>query len=412
MIQGTHIEVEMVRVIDGDTISVRLPGSEKAESLRLLCLDTEESFAFGSKPVTPWGKQAKKRAQAFFADAQTITIEFPSNDPLETCMSKHRGNFSRLLVYAHHQQQDFQEVMIREGYSPYFMKYGHAAFASKHAAYQTAERQAQSQHIGVWNQIEVNGSEQRNYATLSVWWKLRAALIDDYRQHRTQYPELLNSRLDYDQIAAKALRKQSITIFTELAYVRRAGGIHGLASYGSDERPLNIFIPRLFSDDGEALLNLLNQRYIRRNETHPAASYAYISGVMSLYNGIPQLTLSSIDQVCDTPSQLLQRPVLIKKALIDPEGRDAGNETITLYNPNNSSISLTDWQLRDKALDTITLNGDIEAQSERTITLPGYQLRLNNNGDQLQLIDHRGAIQHEVHYEKGDVVRDEDIEFS
>jgi len=48
---------------------------------------------------------------------------------------------------------DFQEVMIREGYSPYFMKYGNAELEDFHKKYQLAEREAQTETLGVWDQI-------------------------------------------------------------------------------------------------------------------------------------------------------------------------------------------------------------------------------------------------------------------
>ena len=53
MIQGTTVEATVSRVVDGDTIRVFLPRQSDDESLRILALDTEESRASGSKPVTP-----------------------------------------------------------------------------------------------------------------------------------------------------------------------------------------------------------------------------------------------------------------------------------------------------------------------------------------------------------------------
>jgi micrococcal nuclease len=66
LIKGTHLDAKFSRMVDGDTIRVFLPGAALDESLRMLALDTEESNAGGSKPVTPWGKEAKNRAEAYF----------------------------------------------------------------------------------------------------------------------------------------------------------------------------------------------------------------------------------------------------------------------------------------------------------------------------------------------------------
>ena len=133
MIKGTHLKVKFNRVVDGDTIRVFLPGDEKDESLRILALDTEESHAGGGKPVTPWGKAAKLRAERFFEDADEVVIEFPGNEDLASCLMKYRGNFGRLLVYVYRDGVDFQENMIREGYSPYFMKYGNVRTYARYA---------------------------------------------------------------------------------------------------------------------------------------------------------------------------------------------------------------------------------------------------------------------------------------
>ena len=63
LVKGTTIEATVVRVVDGDTIRVEVNGKE--ESLRILSLDTEESNA-SPKPVSPWGKEAKKEAEKLF----------------------------------------------------------------------------------------------------------------------------------------------------------------------------------------------------------------------------------------------------------------------------------------------------------------------------------------------------------
>lgn len=62
---GTTIEgLKLIKVVDGDTIKVELNG--EVESLRLCCLDTEESWPGGSKPVTKAGLLASKRAKEYF----------------------------------------------------------------------------------------------------------------------------------------------------------------------------------------------------------------------------------------------------------------------------------------------------------------------------------------------------------
>ena len=64
---GTRInDLQVTKVIDGDTIDVMLDGKE--ERLRLICIDTEESHAGGSKPVTNAGKLASEWTKNYFKE--------------------------------------------------------------------------------------------------------------------------------------------------------------------------------------------------------------------------------------------------------------------------------------------------------------------------------------------------------
>jgi hypothetical protein len=71
---GTKIEgIKLTKVVDGDTIKVAING--ESESLRLIGLDTEESWPGGSKPVTTAGKQASNcigRQKSTFRSASRI----------------------------------------------------------------------------------------------------------------------------------------------------------------------------------------------------------------------------------------------------------------------------------------------------------------------------------------------------
>jgi Micrococcal nuclease (thermonuclease) homologs len=63
--KGTVINnLKLIKVIDGDTIKVLLENEQ--ESIRFVCLDTEESQHGGDKPVTNAGILASKWAQNYF----------------------------------------------------------------------------------------------------------------------------------------------------------------------------------------------------------------------------------------------------------------------------------------------------------------------------------------------------------
>lgn len=294
---GTTLDATVSRVVDGDTIRVEHAHIQGNEPLRILALDTEESNAGSSKPVTPWGLEPKAEAEDFFSAGDVVTLEFPGDEPIEECLTKYRGNFGRLLVYVKKGSVDFQEHMIRLGFSPYFTKYGYAP-PTLHTVYDAAGREAQSQHIGVWNQIAVNGSEIHNYAALGTWWRLRGEIIEDYRQ-LSGAPNLFNSRLDYAVLEQKAQNQESATVFTELREIVRVGATSAVIRIGSQAQPFSLFLPDTDSDPGQALVRLLENRYISRGDDHPRRSYAYVSGDLSEFNGAPQIVINAAAQIQD-----------------------------------------------------------------------------------------------------------------
>jgi endonuclease YncB( thermonuclease family) len=299
-LHGTTIDTTIDRVVDGDTVAVAI--NNRPEKLRLSHLDTEESNHGSDKPVTPWGKEAKQKAIRLLPPGTPVTLEFAGTEPQEICLERYRDNFGRLLVWLYQDDQDFQQAMILEGYSPYFSKYGYADFPSHHARYLAAERAAQAAHIGVWDQVGVNGSEQRNYALLGVWWTLRAELIDDYRRLRAARPELLNSRRDYAKLHELAAGEQTATVFTELRTYTPVGQNKAIVDIGSKAQPFKLFLPDIDSDAGQEILRLLDDRYIPKDPDHVRRSYAYVDGPLKLFRDEPEVVVSASDQITDVPA--------------------------------------------------------------------------------------------------------------
>ena len=294
--EGTTIDAEVVRVVDGDTVVVGVGGTE--EKLRLACLDTEESNRGSDKPVTPWGKDAKEATTELLPPGTQVILEFAGNEEPEECLRRYRDNFGRLLVWLHLGELDFQEHMIAEAFSPYFTKYGYADFDDHHRRYAAAEAAAQRQHRGLWDQVAVNGSEMRNYALLGTWWALRAELIDAYRRLRPQRPELLNTRRDYEAIKALAGEEQEAVVFTELRSYSRVGQRKAIVEIGSVHQPFKLFLRDVDAEEGQQVLALLDNRYLAQDD-HPRRSYAYVQGPLKLFRDEPELTVTSADQIAD-----------------------------------------------------------------------------------------------------------------
>ena len=312
---GTTFSATVDRVVDGDTVRILQDG--ESESIRILALDTEETFA-GSKPVTPLGRKASERAKELIAPGDEVTVTLPGNEPEEVAKRKYRGNFGRLLTYLTLADgRDFQEIMIREGLSPYFQKYGYAHFADRHSAYIAAERAAQAEGLGIWDQLANNGAVMRNYASLCTWWDLRARLIEGYREIKRRVPEanLFNTRLDYARLVEIAKAGEETTVFMELRDFTPTAGDHMLFFTGSREQPYQLFIRDGNTEAGAEIMRFLLTRYVAEGEVAPRRSYAYVTGKTKMFpdaeSGRPEIEVTQIAQVTDWPAAALERAVSV-----------------------------------------------------------------------------------------------------
>ncbi|GAE35249.1 staphylococcus nuclease domain [Halalkalibacter akibai JCM 9157] len=85
---GTFIQATVVRVVDGDTVIVKLPNNTE-ERVRLLLIDTPESV-HPTKPVQPFGLEASEFAKELMYPGKTVELEL---DIIE------RDRYGRLLAY-------------------------------------------------------------------------------------------------------------------------------------------------------------------------------------------------------------------------------------------------------------------------------------------------------------------------
>ncbi|MBL0700877.1 MAG: thermonuclease family protein [Desulfosarcina sp.] len=302
---GTTIEgLKLIKVVDGDTIKVELNG--EVESLRLSCLDTEESWPGGSKPVTKAGILASKRAKEYFGTGQDgfpsgeirVDIKFDTNDPLPECLKKHRGNYGRLLCYVNKNGENYNLKMVKEGWSPYFVKYGRSR--SYHSEFLEAEKEAQSKNIAIWDPVTNASGNKRDYKILIPWWHLRESIIQDYRKFGIQRG-VQSVRVDYDDIVEAAKTGSSMTVFCDLqGGINKRPGNGALIYAGSIKHRFNLWIPDRESAQAGKILNLIEKRYAGQGR-----GYVYVSGKASLYppseRGKPQIELTSVDQLSDLP---------------------------------------------------------------------------------------------------------------
>lgn len=296
-------DLRLTKVTDGDTVKVRI--GEKEESLRLACLDTEESYAGGSKPVTNAGKLASEWAKGFLGAGPDgfpttevrVDIEFDTDDPQDVCLEKHRGNYNRLICYVYLDGVNYNLRAAEEGWSPYFVKYGRSRLYHEELA--KAEAKAQAQGKGIWDPGVNAGGNCRDYQVLVPWWHLRDGVIMDYR--RAGGPrEALSVRLDYGEILEAAKNGKKVTVFCDLqGGINKWPGGGALIYAGSPTHKFNLWVPDRDSASSQEILRLIETRYAGHGR-----GYVYVSGEAFMYpehgeKQTPEIVLRSCDQLSD-----------------------------------------------------------------------------------------------------------------
>ncbi|HUR27362.1 MAG TPA: thermonuclease family protein [Planctomycetota bacterium] len=185
---------EVDKVVDGDTIYVVV--RDKVTKLRLLCVDTEEKLSVNagsaSKPGTVFGEECAKWAQDFFA-AQARDGKKPRVGLYFPAGREQLDSYGRTLCHVILQDgRDFNLLLVEEGKSPYFNKYGNSPVA--HELFAAAQERARAAQKGIWNpatnvpKTEGAPSARRPYELLIPWWNARAAAIDDFRERERKDP--------------------------------------------------------------------------------------------------------------------------------------------------------------------------------------------------------------------------------
>lgn len=305
---GTRIaNLPVVRVVDGDTIRVSVQGQE--EALRLACVDTEESQPGASKPVTAVGRATATMAKAYFAAGAggpaLVDLEFDTDDPVAVCLERHRDNYGRLLCSVHKGGEHYNLKLVREGWSPYFVKYGRSR--PHHAALTAAEAEAQAAGRGIWDPLRDGGRPPRPYATLLPWWAQRAALVEDYRR-AGQPAGALDVRLDYPDLVAAAATGRAVSVFCDLqGGINRWTGGAAVIYAGSVFHKFNLWIPDASAAAQAGLLALIERRYVGADlglageNPRTGRGYVYITGRVTSFGNKPQIELRDRGQVTDLP---------------------------------------------------------------------------------------------------------------
>ncbi|MCZ6596685.1 MAG: thermonuclease family protein [Planctomycetota bacterium] len=187
---------DVVKVVDGDTIHI-LRGGEVVR-LRLLSVDTEEKISgrpstSSTKPETIFGQETAVWARDFFEELREgdsrprVGLRFPNG-------VERNDVYGRLLSHVLLPDgTDFNLLLVREGKSPYFNKYGNSRIC--HTELVAAQVEARRKQLGIWNpatnEPKTPGAPKakRPYDRLLPWWQARAEAIDAFREKNHAEPQ-------------------------------------------------------------------------------------------------------------------------------------------------------------------------------------------------------------------------------
>jgi micrococcal nuclease len=101
--EGKFIETKVIKVVDGDTIKVRI--DKKIVNVRILNIDTPE--VYGPKGKQPFGKEASLFANNTL-EGKLVKLELSKK-------KKPYDNYGRLLAYVFVNGELYETLIVREG---------------------------------------------------------------------------------------------------------------------------------------------------------------------------------------------------------------------------------------------------------------------------------------------------------
>src|SRR5699024_1101909 len=131
-------DVIVNRVIDGDTVEVKMPDGEK-ESVRLLLIDTPESV-HPNKPEQPYGEESSEYAERRLTEGKKVTLEYDGSK---------RDRYGRLLAYVWSNKKNLNQEMLEQGFARYAYEYEPPY--KYQDEFQEAENKAKEQKKRIWS---------------------------------------------------------------------------------------------------------------------------------------------------------------------------------------------------------------------------------------------------------------------
>lgn len=295
-------EFYVTSIIDGDTFKF-----EKLDkSARLLCIDTEETFKgvnaeqrtseisinwdelyrnkrkYGNKPIkieSPFGFETMIWTKNLFKDVVYVRLELDET-------SKSIDFYGRHLVYVIAIKSDESEFnysieCVRQGYSPYFNKYGNSK--RFHEEFAEAQNYAKNNKLGIWSNEELCYPD---YEERLSWWNKRADALTTFETKYFRKPGYFSILDENDFNSLNSKIGEEIIIFGSLNQIMDKKDPYLLRFSHNKGKHFDVV---LFPENYYLLEEL--------NLTNLEGEYIYVKGTLIEYKGKPEIILTEKSQV-------------------------------------------------------------------------------------------------------------------
>ena len=294
-------EFRVSKVIDGDTF--RFEGLDG--SARLLCIDTEETFKGSDAyqktneisrtwdeyyqsfkdtnlmPVkfqTPFGYEAWQWAKEFLEDVDYVRLE--KDDNLRTV-----GTYGRYLVYAivikDGKEINYNVECVRQGYSPYFNKYGDSR--RFHEEFVEAQEYAKENKLGIWSS---DTKCYPDYEERLSWWNERARQLKHFEDNYSDIETYFDLTKDDEYQRLGSYEDEEVVVFGSISDVLTKKFPYLLRIPAGNRKNFDVVVY-------EENMNLIDELNINVLKEYSI----YVKGTLEKYNGEYQIVLESSDQI-------------------------------------------------------------------------------------------------------------------
>lgn len=293
----------ITKVTDGDTFRFQ----NLTKPTRLLFIDTEETFKgkdseeklkaiidkwleyyyeqkaekksdYPIKLESPFGMQTTEWAKEFFKDVNRVRIE--KDDTL-------RGEdmYGRYLVYLFAEKQgkfiNYALECVRQGYSPYFNKYGNSN--RFHKEFLEAQEYARANKLGIWNPLS---KCYPDYEQRIKWWNERAEELNYFYANYGNDKNVINLLNGDAQQRLKDAEGTEVTVFGNIGETNVERFPYLLRNSISKEVSLDLLID-------EKDLEVFNSLDIKRMESN----YFYCTGRIEERDSRYKMYITNKEQV-------------------------------------------------------------------------------------------------------------------